>query len=192
MATTTNKAKPTTTAATTTMAIAIAAVKAVPVAATEAPVLWLSLPSPCSLMTTTCCQPKLTDLPPLLPAQSLVRLLPVAIVVTPAVPPHHPNVVHPYRRRRRRRRHRRLLTPAFVVRLPSTRSSYNGHHRDIDRTVSRRPETSVDQQTTMTMTTTTSCSIVTHTTAAGGIPDHFHGHRRRMGASTIIVDTDVI
>ena len=34
---------------------------------------------------TECCQPKLTDHQQLLPAQSLVRLLPVAIVVTPAV-----------------------------------------------------------------------------------------------------------
>ena len=60
---------------------------------------------------------------PLVIRESLGRLLPVAIVVTATVPPHHPNVVHPNRYRRRR------LTPAFVLWLSSTRSCFHGHHR---------------------------------------------------------------
>ena len=72
--------------------------------------------------TQRCVATKLTAQLQLILARSLVRLLPVAIAVVPAVHPHHPNVVHPYRRRRR-------LTPAFIVRLPSIRSSFPGHHR---------------------------------------------------------------
>ena len=68
------------------------------------------------------------------------------------------NVVHPYRCRHRH------LTPAFVMRLSSTRSCFHGNARHRQIRITTTMNISMVQQTT---TTTTSSSIVTHKYGVG-------------------------